>query len=109
MQYESFDEWFNSNTKGVKDIANRLCDAEKEEINIVLDWLKSEIAIRDKMLNLLDCAMDDIIDPDVKHKITSCYMMRLYNDIVMNTEVGQDMLAKGLIKPQGITMIYRVK
>ena len=106
---QSFDEWFNANTKGVQDIANRLCDAEKEEIYIVLDWLKSEMATRDKMLKILDSAMDDIIDADVKHKIMSCYMMRVYNDLVMNTETGQNMLAKGLVKPQGITMIYREK
>lgn len=109
MQYESFDDWFNINTKGVKDIANRLCDAEKEEINMVLEWLKSEIATRDKILNLMDCAMDDIIDKETKDKIMACYMMRLHNDIIMNTEIGKDMLEKGWVKPQGITMIYRGK
>ena len=109
MQYESFDEWFNINTKGVKDIANRLCDAEKEEIYMVLDWLKSEIESRDKILNLMDCAIDDIVDKETKDKITAVYMMRLHNDFIMNTETGREMLAKGWVKPQGIAMIYREK
>lgn len=109
MQYESMDEWFNANTKGVHDIANRLCDAEKEEIYMVLDWLKSEIATRDKILRLMDSAMDDIVDIKTKDKIMACYMMRLHNDFIMNTEIGQEMFAKGWVKPQGIAMIYREK
>ena len=109
MQYESMDEWFNANIKGIKDIANRLCDAEKEEIYMVLDWLKSEIATRDKILRLMDSAIDDIVDKETKDKIMACYTMRLHNDFIMNTEVGREMLAKGWVKPQGIAMIYREK
>lgn len=108
MMYDSCEDYLNANMESAYKIAKGLPKAKREELELVLDFLKNKILEDNKITKWFNDAVEQTVTDDQYKMIMKLYMAYMNNDFITNCEWGKEMAEKGLLKPSGFTIFGKL-